>query len=38
MRGRLRDKLDRYRAMDAEEGGFVPQRNDRFVEKFFSVR
>jgi DNA mismatch repair protein MutS2 len=30
-RGRLRDKLDKYRSLAAEEGSFVTQRNDRFV-------
>jgi DNA mismatch repair protein MutS2 len=30
-RGRLRDKLDRYKSLAAEEGSFVTQRNDRFV-------
>ena len=30
-RGRLREKLDRYRSLAAEEGSFVTQRNDRFV-------
>jgi DNA mismatch repair protein MutS2 len=30
-RGRLRDKLDRYKNLAAEEGSFVTQRNDRFV-------
>ncbi len=31
VRGRLREKLDRYKAVAAEEGTFVTQRNDRFV-------
>ena len=30
-RGRLREKLDRYRSLAAEEGLFVTQRNERFV-------
>lgn len=30
-RGRLREKLDRYKSLAAEEGSFVTQRNDRFV-------
>ncbi len=30
-RGRLRDKLDKYRTLAAEDGTFVTQRNDRFV-------
>ncbi|MGH7725906.1 MAG: hypothetical protein ACREOU_10820, partial [Candidatus Eiseniibacteriota bacterium] len=31
VQGRLREKLDRYRSLAAEEGTFVTQRNDRFV-------
>ncbi|MEP7029259.1 MAG: Smr/MutS family protein, partial [Candidatus Eisenbacteria bacterium] len=31
VRGRLREKLDRYKTLAAEEGSFVTQRNDRFV-------
>jgi len=30
-RARLRDKLDKYRTLAAEDGTFVTQRNDRFV-------
>ena len=30
-RSRLREKLDRYRSLAAEEGSFVTQRSDRFV-------
>jgi DNA mismatch repair protein MutS2 len=30
-RGRLREKLDKYRSLAAEEGSFVTQRNERFV-------
>jgi DNA mismatch repair protein MutS2 len=30
-RARLREKLDRYRSLAAEEGSFVTQRSDRFV-------
>jgi len=31
VRGRLREKLDRYKALAAEDGTFVTQRSDRFV-------
>ena len=31
LRGRLREKLERYRSLAAEEGSFVTQRNERFV-------
>jgi len=31
VRGRLREKLDRYKTLAAEDGTFVTQRNDRFV-------
>ncbi len=30
-RGRLREKLDKYRSLAAEAGSFVTQRNERFV-------
>ena len=31
VRGRLREKLERYKSLAVEEGSFVTQRNDRFV-------